>query len=440
MKIYISGISGTGMGPLALMAQDAGFTVFGSDLQPGAVTNELLQHDIKVYLGEQDGEFLKSCVKNQGVDWFVYTSALPEDHPELIMAKKLKIKHICKRDELISYLVKKLKLKMVAVAGTHGKTTTTAMIIWACLKLQIPISYLIGTTLPFAPAGLYDKKSKYFIYEADEYDRNFLAFHPWLAVIPVITYDHPDIYPSRQDYQDAFQQFIQQSDQVLYGDEISTEVTLAGEARRFDATLAIDAVQRIMPQPRGLARFTNSTRKKITQVINEFPGVGRRFEQVSEGFYSDYGHHPEEIQATIQLALEEAERRGLKGVVALYEPHQNTRQVGIINDYADAFNGVTKLYWLPTYLTREDPQYKTLQPSDFIAKLNNKKVAEPAELDEKLGENLLKWHEKGYLVILMTAGPADLWLRKLVYAGNQESAATRFIHAPRSAAEGSERL
>ncbi len=440
MNIYISGISGTGMGPLALMAQDAGFKVFGSDLLPGAVTNELLNHDIKVYLGEQDGEFLKSCAKNQGVDWFVYTSALPDNHPELLMAKKLKIKHICKRDELISYLVKKLKLKIVAVAGTHGKTTTTAMIIWACLKLGIPISYLIGTTLPFAPAGLYDKNSEYFIYEADEYDRNFLAFHPWLAVIPVVTYDHPDIYPDRQDYQEAFQQFTQQSEQVIYGDEIAADVTLAGEARRFDATLAIDAVQRIMPRPRGLARFTNSGRKKIVQAINEFPGVGRRFEQVSEGFYSDYGHHPEEIQATVQLALEEAERRSLKGVVALYEPHQNTRQVGIIDDYADAFEGVTKLYWLPTYLTREDPQYKILQPADFIAKLNNKKVAEPAELDEKLGEALLKWHEKGYLVILMTAGPADLWLRKLVFAGNQESAATRFIHAPRTAAEGSERL
>lgn len=228
MKIYISGISGTGMGPLALMAKDAGITVFGSDCAPGAITNELANADIKMYLGEQDGVFLKTRAKTDGIDWFVHTSALPPDHPELVMAKKLKLK-ISKRDELISYLVKKLKLKMVAVAGTHGKTTTTAMIIWGAKQLGLPVSYLIGTTLPFAEAGHYDPKSEYFIYEADEYDRNFLSFKPWLAAITTVTYDHPDIYPSEQDYRDAFRQFERQSQQVLHGDEVAADVTLAGK-------------------------------------------------------------------------------------------------------------------------------------------------------------------------------------------------------------------
>lgn len=439
MNIYISGISGTGMGPLALMAHDAGMNVFGSDRAPGAITNELVHNDIKVYLGEQDGEFLKMRAKNEGVDWFVYTSALPEDHPELLMAKKLKLK-ISKRDEFINYLIKKLKLKLIAVAGTHGKTTTTAMIVWAAMKLGIPVSYMIGTTLPFAPAGHYDKKSEYFVYEADEYDRNFLAFHPWLAVLPVVTFDHPDIYADEQDYQEAFRQFERQSETVIRGDEIAVGVDLAGEARRYDATLAIDVLQRIMPKQRGLAIFSGNQRKKITKVINEFPGVGRRFEQVSEGYYSDYAHHPEEVAATVQIALEEADRRGLKGVVAVYEPHQNTRQSELVEAYAGVFEGLTKLYWLPTYLTRENPELKVLKPADFIERLENKKIAEAAELDDKLGEALKKWHEKGYLVLLMTAGPADAWLRKLVYAGNQESAATRFVHAPRTADEGSERI
>lgn len=432
MKIYISGISGTGMGPLALMAKDAGMTVFGSDLQAGAVTHELLENNIKVCLGEQDGEFLKTRAKAEGVDWFVYTSALPDDHPELLMAKKLKIKHITKRDELISYLAKKLKLKMMAVAGTHGKTTTTAMIVWGCMKLGLPVSYLIGTTLPFAPSGKYDPKSQFFIYEADEYDRNFLAFRPWLAVITTISYDHPDIYANEREYQEAFAQFERQSETVIRGNEIAADVILAGEARRYDATLAIDALQRMLPKPRGLARFGNGQRKKIVAAINEFPGVGRRFEQVSEGYYSDYGHHPEEVKATVQIALEEAERRGLKGVVVVYEPHQNTRQAGLIDDYAEVFDGVTKLYWLPTYLTREDPNLKVYKPIDFINKLSDKKMAESAELNEKLGDELLKWHDKGYLILLMTAGPADAWLRKLVYAGNQESAATRLVHASRT--------
>ena len=97
------------------------------------------------------------------------------------------------------------------------------------------------------------------------------------------------------------------------------------------------------------------------------------------------------------------------------------------------------LYWLPTYLTRDNPALKVLEPEDFIAKLTNRKVAEAAELDEALAEAVQKWHAEGYLILLMTAGPADGWLRKLVYAGNQQSAATQLVHAPRSAAEGSER-
>ena len=431
LKIYISGISGTGMGPLALMAQGAGMTVFGSDLAGGAVTNELVNHGIQLCLGNQDGEFLKARVKNDGVDWFVYTSALPADHPELLMAKKLKLK-ISKRDELLNYLLKKLKLKLIAVAGTHGKTTTTAMIVWMAQQLGIPLSYIIGTTLPFAEAGHYGPKSQYFVYEADEYDRNFLAFHPWLAVIPTVSYDHPDIYPTMEEYRQAFTQFEAQSETVIHGDEIDSGLTLAGEARRYDATLALDVIQRIMPKPKGLMKISALQRRKLLQMMNEFPGVGRRFEQVSEGYYSDYAHHPEEVAATVEIAIEEAERRGLKGVVAVYEPHQNSRQVELLEEYAPVFQGLTKLYWVPTFLTRENPKLEISKPTQFVAKLENKKIAEAAELNDELA---LDWHKKGYLVLLMSAGPADAWIRKLVFPGNQESAATRLVHAPRSASE-----
>ena len=428
------------MGPLALMAQEAGLTVFGSDLAAGAVTGELVAHGIKLYLGEQDGEFLRARAKDEGVDWFVYTSALPADHPELVLARRLGLK-ISKRDELLNYLIEKLDLKLVAVAGTHGKTTTTAMIVWGAQQLGLPLSYLIGTTLPFAEAGHYDPEADYFVYEADEYDRNFLAFHPWLAAIPTVTYDHPDIYPTVEDYRAAFRQFEEQSETVLHGDEIDSGLTLAGEARRYDATLAIDVLERLLPQVRGLKGVVAARQqhRELVRVINEFPGVGRRFEQVSEGYYSDYAHHPEEVAATVEVAIEEAERRGLKGVVALYEPHQNTRQSELAEEYAEAFQGVAHLYWLPTYLTRENPALKVLEPEDFIAKLTNRKVAEAAELDEALAEAVQKWHAEGYLILLMTAGPADAWLRKQVYAGNQQSAATQLVHAPRSAAEGSER-
>ncbi len=426
------------MGPLALMAKSAGMEVFGSDLAGGAVTNELVNNGIKVYLGEQDGEFLKARAKDEGIDWFVYTSALPENHPELLLAKKMKLK-ISKRDEFLNYLIKKMKLKLVAVAGTHGKTTTTAMIVWLAQNLGMPLSYSVGTTLPFAPAGRYDPDSESFVYEADEYDRNFLAFKPWLAVIPTLSYDHPDIYPTEEEYREAFRQFEKQSREVVRGDEIDADLRLAGEARRYDATLAIDVMERMLPKQGKLTKLLKNRHQKLVKIMNEFPGVGRRFEQVSEGFYSDYAHHPEEVKATIEIALEEAHRRGLKGVVAVYQPHQNSRQAELKDGYAEVFEGVKKIYWLPTFLARENSKVKVLEPKDFIEVLKNKKDAEAAEMDEELAEKLIEWKKKGYLVLLMSAGTADGWLRKVVFPGNQESAAVQFVHAPRTTAEGSER-
>ena len=108
MNIYISGISGTGMGPLALMAKAAGFEVCGSDLSKGAIYDELIKAGVEVKIGEQDGEFLREKLQD-GVDWFCYTSALPEDHTELVMAKAAGIK-CTKRDELTAFLVSELGL------------------------------------------------------------------------------------------------------------------------------------------------------------------------------------------------------------------------------------------------------------------------------------------------------------------------------------------
>ena len=401
MKIYISGISGTGMGPLALMAKHAGFEVCGSDKNEGMILPELRAAGIEVKIGEQDGEFLKKKI-SEGVDWFVHTSALPQDHPELTLARESGIK-VTKRDELTEYLVRELNLKMVAVAGTHGKTTTTSMITFASIKLGIPAAYIVGTTLGFAPSGSYKPGDKFFIYESDEYDRNFLMFHPWLAVFPSVTYDHPDIYPTREDYQEAFAQFKAQCENVI--DEINGDVDfkLAGAARRRDAELAMTAILNMAPEIEP---------EKVKAVLDEFPGVSRRFERLTEGIYTDYAHHPEEITATMDVAKDEAKIRGKKGIVVVYQPHQNTRQHEVRDGYIDAFIGATKIFWIPTYLTREDPDLEIISPEELIAGLSNKEIAEPAELNDELFEKILKYRDDGYLILLMTAGPADGWLRK----------------------------
>ncbi len=419
------------------MAHSAGLGVCGSDLAEGAVSRELASAGIEFETGKQDGSYLRKCFNGGKVDWFVHTSALPKDHPELVLAKKLGLR-ISKRDELIAYLVEKLGLKMVAVAGTHGKTTTTSMIVWTALNLGLPISYLVGTTLPFAEAGKYDANSDFLIYEADEYDRNFLHFFPWLSVITTVSYDHPDIYPTKLDYLQAFAKFEGQSEQVIHGREFEGDAvsfnedtldfagkfSLAGKARRYDANLAMQAIFEMIEEVDMQTAEKNLIaggkdyagrvidEDLIIEILNDFPGVGRRFERITDGVYSDYGHHPEEIAATIEMALEEAKRLGKSGVIAIYEPHQNTRQHEVFDGYKDAFLGIEKLFWLPTYLTREDKSLKILTPSDFIASLENSEAGEPAEMDDALAKKIHELRNEDKLILLMTAGPADAWLRR----------------------------
>ncbi len=435
MNIYISGISGTGMGPLALMAKKAGINVYGSDRNYGAIAPELEKAGIEYYVGTQDGTYLQKKIDEVGIDWFIYTSALPKDHPELVLANE-RIEKVSKRDELIAKLVQDLNLKMVAVAGTHGKTTTTSMLVWAISKLIdkdgnriLPSAYLVGTTLNFTTSGSYKEGDEFFIYEADEYDRNFLHFNPWLSMITYVSYDHPDIYKTKDEYEEAFVQFEMQSESIVFGtkeaalhgktileekkkafdiiEKTDERINLAGSARREDATTAFFAIKKMLE-----ARNISIEDEEIIKVLDSFPGVGRRFEWISNGVYTDYAHHPEEVKATVEIAKEEAAKTSKKGVVVVYQPHQNTRQHEVMHLYKDAFDGVDKIYWLPTYLTREDESLRIIEPEEFIDTLNESQKASTAELDNELSKKLHDYQKDGYLIILMTAGPADLWLRK----------------------------
>lgn len=198
MNIYFSGIGGVGIGPLAEIALDAGYSIAGSDRDTTLITKELDKRGV-VISNDQDGTYLLECHQKNPIDWFVYTSALSDDHPELSQARKLGIK-TAKRDELIAHILDDKKLKLIAIAGTHGKTTVTGMMIWAMKQLNIPVSYSIGTTITYGPSGQLDKNSDYFIYECDEFDRNFLHFKPYLSLITSIDYDHPDTYPTIYEY------------------------------------------------------------------------------------------------------------------------------------------------------------------------------------------------------------------------------------------------
>ncbi|MCA9323534.1 UDP-N-acetylmuramate--L-alanine ligase, partial [Candidatus Saccharibacteria bacterium] len=199
MHVYFSGIGGAGIGPLALIAKKAGYEVSGSDKKDSGYIANLRSKGIdSIHIG-QDAETIAKVHEQHPIDWFVYSSALPREnpnHPELKFVAEHNIRST-KRDEFLQYLLTSSGQKLIAIAGTHGKTTTTAMVIWLFHELGLTLSYSVGGKLSFGGIGEFDQDAKYFVYEADEYDRNFLSFRPHMSLVSGIDYDHPDIYPTR---------------------------------------------------------------------------------------------------------------------------------------------------------------------------------------------------------------------------------------------------
>lgn len=418
MNIYFSGLGGVGIGPLAEIARDAGHTVIGSDLAEGLVTRELEKSGITVNIG-QDGSFLRESHTAAPLDWFVYTAALPANHPELVAAKELGIR-TGKRDEFLAEFIKAHNLKLIAISGTHGKTTTTGMAVWTLKQLGVPVSYSVGTTISFGPSGAYEPGSEYFVYECDEYDRNFLHFEPHLSLLTSIDYDHPDTYPTEAEYKDAFRQYIGQSDYTIAWqhdlDYIQQPVNDTIEALQDDAALGIRVLgahnrRNATLVYKALERLSIGDIQTISAALDRFPGTNRRFEQLGDNLYSDYGHHPEEIAATLQRAYESSHN-----IVLVYQPHQNLRQHFIRDQYTNQFELAEKVYWLPTYLTREDPTKPVLTPQELTANLTNKDAVEYAELNAELWNAIQAAREAGKLVLVMGAGTIDGWAREQLKA------------------------
>ena len=427
MHIYFSGIGGTGIGPLALVAKQAGYEVSGSDKQDSLYIDYLQKHGISnIHIGQDEASIAKIHA-NKPIDWFVYTSALPlenPDAPELHFCHEQNIK-TSKRDALLNQIISDKQLKLIAIAGTHGKTTTTAMTIWLLKQLGLPLGYILPAKSGFADMGAYDANAEYFVYECDEFDRNFLSYEPYLSLITGIDWDHPDIYPTRDDYNAAFCEFLEQSQQsVLWQadadrlslepsdtqavlDEadptIGTSLTLPGLVNRQNAWLVANSLQQIIGIPFD----------ELIKHLNAFPGVSRRFEEITPGLYSDYAHTPPKIRGALQLAREIADNN----VVVVYEGLHNTRQHFIKDELRNLFDGIKKLYIVPSYLAREDPSLKLLTPDDLklLLSAETQTVTEPAKLDDTLRNAIVTHLSDGDTVLCLTAGGGnslDEWLRK----------------------------
>ena len=418
---------------MAQIAKAAGLEVSGSDKRNSPYIEYLKKHDINnIHIGQTKEQILK-IHQQKPIDWFVYSSAVTLENKkpaEVIFCEKQDIK-ISKRDEFLNYFIKTKKLKLIAIAGTHGKTTTTAMTVWLFKKMNCPISYILPAKVNFGDMGEYNKDSQYFIYEADEFDHNFLAFKPFLSLISGIGWDHQEIYPTQKEYNEAFEQFINQSNTTYLWQKDSLlsnlksinntvilknnpsslkKINLLGKNNREDAYLVIKALQNIF----------NEDEDKLIKIINTFPGLSRRMEQIIPNLYSDYAHTPEKINGAMSVANELAKKLKAKGIssgkiIIIYEPLTNRRQYFIKKEYSKLFTVANKIYWVPSYLARENPHQKILTPKELIQYLSNKTIASPANLDNYLLQKITNHLQNKDIVIAISGGGGnslDDWLRQ----------------------------
>jgi UDP-N-acetylmuramate--alanine ligase len=424
MHIFFSGIGGMAIGPLAQIAHQAGYEVSGSDKQSSIYIDYLKSHGVEHIKIDQSWAAIEQTHERSPIDWYVYSSAVAIEQPD---SDEFRFCHdrgikMSKRDELLQHIINDKNLKMIAVAGTHGKTTTTAMAVWLMQQLGMPVSYSVGAKLSFGEMGHFDPRSDYFVYEADEYDRNFLSFQPFLSIITGIDWDHPDIYPTRQDYYDAFRQFIAQCQHTLAWEEDANRLKLdmpadsvtiitmptqlhsklVGEVNRQNALIVARAVARIT---------SGQSTEELLGILNQFPGVSRRFEKLATNLYTDYAHTPEKIRGAVQIAKEAAD----SNVVVVYEGLHNTRQHFIKEELPSLFRGVKQLYIVPSYRAREDETLEDLTPKKLAAITQASTSSAAARLDEQLWSVISEHTQNGDLVLCLSAGGGgslDEWLRK----------------------------
>ncbi len=340
-KVFFVGIGGIGISAIARMLHLEGKEVSGSDMSEGELTGELRGLGIKIVIG-QGVELIP-----KDADLIIYTIAIPHYDPKLFAEIKELGIPFKSYPEMLG-LVTRDKYT-IAISGTHGKTTTTAMLGKILIDAGLDPTIIVGSLLKDFKSNLVVGKSKYFVVEACEYERSFLNLHPKLLVITNIEADHLDYYKDLNDINSAFDQFRSQSEKVIenYSQYLVKvpELSVPGEHNRQNAAAALTVAEVL-----GIGE--ESARKSLAG----FSGTWRRLEKkgtTREGVivYDDYAHHPTEIRASIQ-ALRELYPD--KRLTIIFQPHLYSRTKALFGDFVKSFRGADRVILLPIYFAREE--------------------------------------------------------------------------------------
>jgi UDP-N-acetylmuramate--alanine ligase len=448
--VHFVGIGGSGLSAIARLLLESGYTVSGSDRALTPFAEEVRKAGATVYIGHHPRNLA-------GADWVVQSSAILEDNPEIQAAKRAGIP-VYKRADFLGGLME--NKTGIAIAGTHGKTTTTAMTAWVLSQLGREPSFIVGGVVNNLGVNAHAGKGKLFVIEADEYDNMFLGLKPQIAVVTSIEHDHPDFFPTLEAIYRSFERFVDllpEGGTLIVCAEDTGAAALIPHARRagknivsygMQADMTINTplwvqARNVKPNMRGGFDFTamsnmasktsapvkvslqvpgehnvrnalavmaivgvlGYSRRKAAQALGEFTGTGRRFQLRGEvngiSVFDDYAHHPTEIKATLAGARARyPERR----IWAVWQPHTYSRTQTLFLDFARAFKDADEVIVTEVYAAREAKQDFT--SAEIVSAMPHLSARYIATLPE-VTRHLLEYLKPGDVVIVLSAGNAD---------------------------------
>ncbi len=343
-KVFFIGIGGIGISALAQMMLARGVDVLGLNDEESPVTLEPLRKAGAMIYYQNELKELPDA------DLYVFSDAWIYRGPEMIVQARATKKPVLSYFEALGIFAK--GYKVIAISGTHGKTTTTAMIAEILVDAGLDPTVVVGSFVKKFNSNFRKGSGEYLVVEADEYNRHFLNFQPYIGVVTNIEADHLDCYKDLADIQSAFDQFISQSENTVtvtgdnyikYFDKVP-KLLVPGDHNRMNAAAAL-----------AVADILGIDQKVAQKSLAEFTGTWRRLEKkgvTKEGtiIYDDYAHHPTEVQASIQ-ALRELYPK--KQLTILFQPHLYSRTKALFDDFAKCFQGADRVMLLPIYFARE---------------------------------------------------------------------------------------
>lgn len=440
-RVHFVGIGGVSMSALAELLHQRGCHISGSDRQASALTDRLKTFGISVKIGH-------AAENIQNADVVIYTSATDPANPERQAATQKNVPQV-RRAELLGHLTE--SHPTICIAGTHGKTTTTAMVGAVLEAGGLDPTILVGGIVQGLENNLKIGNGPYWVVEADEYDRTFLALKPTVAVVTTLEADHLDCYKDIHDIRNTFEQFINllpqngcailchdepeictlnlntQFSKMTYGQnkgsqlrfdhltpsEFGSTFTLFDNQTKIDTvTLKVPGIHNVRNALAaiGVGRFLNIDWPHIKKGIESFRGVHRRFDILGTinniTVVDDYAHHPTEIRATLQAA-----RQGWKGrIVAAFQPHLYSRTRDFGEAFAQELQAADQIYLTDIYPAREKP----IPGIDGAFITNKIPHAHYSPTIHALTDALIQDLQPGDLLVVMGAGdiekvPHQVW-------------------------------